>query len=43
MLQKTSKIAPQNNFSDKIKLSTIYFNHVKCKIKKHIWKKRWER
>lgn len=26
MLQKTGKIAPQNNFSDKGKLSTIYFN-----------------
>lgn len=29
MLQKTIKTVPQNNFPDKIMLSTIYFNHVK--------------
>ena len=42
MLQKTSKTVPQNNFPDKIMLSTIYFNHVKGKVRIRIWKKIWE-
>ena len=33
MLQKTSKTVPQNNFPDKIMLSTIHFNHVKGKVR----------
>lgn len=41
MLLKTGKIVSLNNFSDKVKLSTICFNRVKCEIEKHIWEKRY--
>lgn len=33
MLQTSRKNSPQNNFTHMVKWSTIYLNHVKCKIK----------